>query len=113
MNTLHSVHSVVLAGDLDDLGNSWIDMLSTWASRGLKAALLVIVVVYMVQRFSVKAGIGALLLMAIALGLYEARTDLAKMVEDEVKNPTNSAPAVVAPVNPGAEEMPARMRGAL
>lgn len=113
MNNLHSVHSVVLAGDLEDLGNSWIDMLTTWGSRGLKAALLVIVVVYMVQRFSVKAGIGALLLMAIALGLYEARNDLAEMVEDEVKNPANSAPAVVAPVSPGDEDVPVRMRGAL
>lgn len=113
MNTLHSAHSVVLAGDLDDLGNSWIDMFTTWASRGLKAALLVIVVVYMVQRFSVKAGIGALLLMAIALGLYEARNDLAEMVEDEVKNPAKSAPAVVAPVHPGDEDVPVRLRGAL
>ncbi|MFE9558450.1 hypothetical protein ACFYMW_36470 [Streptomyces sp. NPDC006692] len=94
-------HSVVLAGKLDDLGNSWIDMFTNWGTRGLKAALIVIVVVYMVQRFSIKAGIGALLLMAIALGLYESRDDLAAIFTDQIKNPTKkSAPAVVVPVSP-------------
>ncbi|MEU5436444.1 hypothetical protein AB0G73_24120 [Streptomyces sp. NPDC020719] len=98
---MNTVHSVVLAGRLDDLGNSWIDMFTTWGTRGLKAALIVIVVVEMVRRFSIKAGIGALLLMAIALGLYEAREDLAAIFTDQVKNPTKkSAPAVVVPVHP-------------
>ncbi|WP_438296301.1 hypothetical protein [Streptomyces sp. HUAS TT7] len=98
---MNTVHSVVLAGKLDDLGNSWIDMFTTWGTRGLKAALIVIVVVEMVRRFSIKAGIGALLLMAIALGLYEARDDLAGIFKDQVNNPTKkSAPAVVVPVRP-------------
>ncbi|MFJ8313790.1 MULTISPECIES: hypothetical protein [unclassified Streptomyces] len=98
---MNTVHSVVLAGKLDDLGNSWIDMFTNWGTRGLKAALIVIVVVYMVQRFSIKAGIGALLLMAIALGLYESREDLAAIFTDQIKNPTKkSAPAVVVPVHP-------------
>ncbi|MFF4189080.1 hypothetical protein ACFYZ9_38415 [Streptomyces sp. NPDC001691] len=98
---MKTTHALVLAGKLDDLGNSWIDMFTTWGTRGLKAALIVIVVVYMVQRFSIKAGIGALLLMAIALGLYESRDDLASIFTDQIKNPTKkSAPAVVVPVRP-------------
>ncbi|MFD9791337.1 hypothetical protein ACFWXK_10340 [Streptomyces sp. NPDC059070] len=94
---MSTVDSAVLAGKLDELGNSWIDMFTTWGSRGLKAALIVIVVVYMVQRFSIKAGIGALLLMAIALGLYEARDDLAAMFEDQIKNPTTNTKSAPAP----------------
>ncbi|MDX2916345.1 hypothetical protein [Streptomyces griseiscabiei] len=85
---------VLLAGKLDDLGNSWISMLEDWATKGLQAGLLVLVVVIMIQKFSLKAGIGALILMVIALGLYDSRNSLADMFEDEVNNPSKSAPAV-------------------
>ncbi|MFJ8787011.1 hypothetical protein [Streptomyces sp. NPDC102476] len=91
---MNTVNSVILAGQLDDLGDSWINMLKDWATRGLQAGLLVLVVVVMIQKFSLKAGIGALLLMIIALGLYNSREDLSKMFEDEVKNPAKGAPAV-------------------
>ncbi|MFE0725116.1 hypothetical protein ACFW23_29750 [Streptomyces rochei] len=91
---MNTVHAMVLAGQLDDLGDSWISMFEDWATKGLQAGLIVLVVVIMVQRFSLKAGIGALLLMIIALGLYGSREDLADMFTDEVKNPANGAPAV-------------------
>ncbi|WP_435799432.1 hypothetical protein [Streptomyces antibioticus] len=90
---MNTVHSLMLAGQLDDLGDSWINMFKNWASRGLEAGLLVLVVVVMIQKFSLKAGIGALLLMVIALGLYNSREPLADMFEDEVKNPAKGAPA--------------------
>jgi hypothetical protein len=91
------VHGVVLAGQLDDLGDSWITMFEDWATKGLQAGLVVLVVVIMIQKFSLKAGIGALLLMIIALGLYNSREDLADMFEDEVKNPAQGAPAIPGP----------------
>ncbi|MFM9499742.1 hypothetical protein ACKI1Q_39910 [Streptomyces galilaeus] len=91
---MSSVQSLVLAGQLDDLGDSWITMFQDWATKGLQAGLLVLVVVIMIQKFSLKAGIGALLLMIIALGLYNSREDLSDMFEDEVKNPAKGAPAV-------------------
>lgn len=85
---------VLLAGELGDLGDSWITMFENWATKGLQAGLLVLVVVIMIQKFSLKAGIGALILMVIALGLYNSRNDLADMFEDEVKNPSKGAPAI-------------------
>ena len=91
---MNTVNSLILAGQLDDLGDSWINMFKDWATKGLQAGLLVLVVVIMIQKFSLKAGIGALLLMIIALGLYNSREDLSAMFEDEVKNPANGAPAV-------------------
>ncbi|MFD7407742.1 hypothetical protein ACFV7R_34940 [Streptomyces sp. NPDC059866] len=91
---MNTVHSVMLAGQLDDLGDSWITMLQDWATKGLQAGLICLVVVIMIQKFSLKAGIGALLLMIIALGLYNSREDLADMFEDEVNNPAQGAPAV-------------------
>ncbi|WP_019074632.1 hypothetical protein [Streptomyces hokutonensis] len=91
---MNTVYGLMLAGELNDLGNSWITMFKTWATNGLQAGLVVLVVVIMIQKFSLKAGIGALLLMVIALGLYNSRNDLANMFEDEVKNPARGAPAV-------------------
>ncbi|MFE9812480.1 hypothetical protein [Streptomyces sp. NPDC005548] len=91
---MNTVHSVLLAGELNDLGNSWINMFKEWATKGLQAGLVCLVVVIMIQKFSLKAGIGALMLMIIALGLYNSREDLASMFEDEVKNPSKSAPAL-------------------
>ncbi|MFE4752392.1 hypothetical protein ACFRIB_19290 [Streptomyces mirabilis] len=91
---MNTVHSLMLAGELNDLGNSWINMFKEWATKGLQAGLVCLVVVIMIQKFSLKAGIGALLLMVIALGLYNSRNDLANMFTDEVKNPAKGAPAV-------------------
>ncbi|MDN3263965.1 hypothetical protein QWJ26_29975 [Streptomyces sp. CSDS2] len=91
---MNTVHSFMLAGQLDDLGTSWINMFKDWATKGLQAGLICLVVVIMVQKFSLKAGIGALLLMIIALGLYNSRDSLANMFVDEVKNPAKGAPAV-------------------
>ncbi|MQY40172.1 hypothetical protein SRB17_82030 [Streptomyces sp. RB17] len=101
---MNTIHSVVLAGQLDDLGNSWITMFKEWATKGLQTGLVCLVVVITIQRFSLKAGIGALLLMVIALGLYNSRASLANMFEDEVKNPSKGAPAVPGVVR---SELPA------
>ncbi|MFE2579382.1 hypothetical protein [Streptomyces sp. NPDC059378] len=91
---MNTVHSLVLAGQLNDLGDSWINMFKEWATKGLQAGLVCLVVVIMIQKFSLKAGIGALLLMIIALGLYDSRDSLANMFEDEVKNPAKGAPII-------------------
>ncbi|MDQ0605767.1 hypothetical protein QF037_010200 [Streptomyces canus] len=89
-----TVPGQMLAGKLDDLGDAWITMFQDWATKGLQAGLLVLVVVIMIQKFSLKAGIGALLLMIVALGLYNSRDSLADMFEDEVNNPSQGAPPV-------------------
>jgi hypothetical protein len=62
-----AVHTLMFAGQLNELGNSWITMFKGWATKGLQTGLVCLVVVIMIQKFSLKAGIGALLLMIIAL----------------------------------------------
>ncbi|MFD0378691.1 hypothetical protein [Streptomyces sp. NPDC127112] len=52
----------ILAGKLDELGDSLI----------------------VARRVSLKAGIGALIAMVLALGLYEARESLSGAVKDEI-----------------------------
>ncbi|PKV82618.1 hypothetical protein [Streptomyces sp. TLI_146] len=91
---MNTVHTLMLAGELNDLGDSWISMFKEWATKSLQTGLVCLVVVIMIQKFSLKAGIGALLLMIIALGLYNSRDSLAKMFEDEVNNPSKGAPAI-------------------
>ncbi|MFD8986342.1 hypothetical protein ACFV0Q_41560, partial [Streptomyces sp. NPDC059564] len=68
---------VILASQLDALGDGIFDMLGKWADRGLKVALVVIVLAAICKQFSLKAGIGALLAMALALGIYSSRDTLA------------------------------------
>ncbi|PWJ02571.1 hypothetical protein DKG34_37855 [Streptomyces sp. NWU49] len=109
---MNTRHSLMLAGQLDDLGDSWITMFQDWATKGLQAGLLVLVVVIMIQKFSLKAGIGALLLMVIALGLYNSRDSLANMFEDEVRNPSKSAPALPGTVQSEPPASPDHSLGA-
>ncbi|MEU5060063.1 MULTISPECIES: hypothetical protein [unclassified Streptomyces] len=99
MNTLHSI---VLAGQLNDLGDSWIDMFKGWATNGLVVVLLLIVLYVLITRFSLKAGVGALLLMVLALGIYQARQELADKVENEIKNPAKGAAQLHVPYAPRA-----------
>jgi hypothetical protein len=103
---------LTLAGKLEDFGDSWISMFEGWGSKGLQAGLIVLVVVIMIQKFSLKAGIGALLLMIIAMGLYNSREDLADMFTDEVKNPSKAAPDVPGIVRASDQHVRVHLDGA-
>ncbi|MFF3675958.1 hypothetical protein ACFYYS_18550 [Streptomyces sp. NPDC002120] len=97
MNTLHSV---VLAGQLDTLGDSLIGTLADWADKGLKAALTLVVVITVARKFSLKAGIGALIALVIALGLYNSRESLASIFSNEINNPAKGGGQVTVVVTP-------------
>ncbi|WUU10243.1 hypothetical protein OG866_00240 [Streptomyces sp. NBC_00663] len=97
---MNTMDTVTLAGKLDDVGEAWINMFHRWGDLGLQAGLTCLVFITMVQKVSVRAGIGALLLMIVALGLYNSREDLANMFEDEVNNPAQGAPAVPGIISP-------------
>lgn len=91
---------VVLAGKAAELGDAWLETLGDWGDKGLKVALTAIVVITVVRKVSLKAGIGALIAMVLALGIYDARGTLANIFEDEVKNPANNGGAAAAVVSP-------------
>ncbi|MFB8273603.1 hypothetical protein ACFC96_44530 [Streptomyces sp. NPDC055955] len=109
---MSTLHPMVLAGQLSDLGDSWIGMFKDWATNGLAVMLLIIVLYVLITRFSLKAGVGALLLMVLALGIYQARQDLADKVEDEVKNPAKGAAQLHVPYLPGSVTPHGPSRGA-
>ncbi|MGW5342922.1 hypothetical protein [Streptomyces sp. NPDC004050] len=95
--------TVVLAGPVEEIGNSLIKTVTNWGGGALVAVLLVLVVVTIGSKMSMKAAIGALLAMVIALGIYKARNALSDMVSEEISHPASSAGAVVGidPPRPG------------
>jgi len=105
--------NVQLAGKLADLGNSWLSTLGTWGDKGLQVGLTAIVVITVVRKVSLKAGIGALLGMVLALGLYNSRDSLAGYFKDEVVNYGKSTPSVTVVVSPQPERLPGVPGGVL
>ncbi|KPI29325.1 hypothetical protein OV450_7290 [Actinobacteria bacterium OV450] len=96
------MNQVVLAGKFAQMGDSFIATLARWGDGGLKAILIAVVVVTVARQFSMKAGIGALLALVIALGIYQSRDSLASMFSDEINNPSKGAGAVTVVVSPSA-----------
>ena len=109
MTTTH----VQMAGKLADLGNSWLGTLGTWGDKGLQVGLTAIVVVTIVRKVSLKAGIGALIGMVLALGLYNSRDTLANLFQDEVNNPAKSAGSITVVVSPQPDRLPGVAGGVL
>lgn len=96
MNTNH----YVLAGELKEVGDHFISLGGDWADGFLKVALAFIVIVKVVQKFSMKAGIGALIGLVLANGIYNARDDLGDSVTDEITN-IGAPTGIHAPLHPG------------
>ncbi|WP_433573721.1 hypothetical protein [Streptomyces sp. CA-251247] len=95
-----------VAGKATDLGNAWLNTLGTWGDKALQVALVAIVVITVVRKVSLKAGIGALIGLVIALGIYNSRGSLANIFEDEVNNPAtgHGAISVVIPPDPNGPD---------
>ncbi|MER5870496.1 hypothetical protein [Streptomyces sp. NPDC002044] len=94
------MNSVVLAGGLDVLGDSLLNTLGDWGDKGLKVILTLVVLVIIARSLSVKAAIGAVLAMIIALSLYASRDSLASLFSDEINNPASGAGQVTAVFTP-------------
>lgn len=92
------MQTVQMAAAFEDIGNHLFGIGTDWAEYGLKLGLLVLIVVKIVQRFSVKAGIGAVLGYVIILGIYNSQTLLANAFKDEITS-VGSAPASVVRVD--------------
>lgn len=71
---------------LQNLGDNIIGMFAGWAGPSLTAVGGLIVVVTMIRRFSLKAGIGAALAFVVCLGIYGSRSDLATMFRNQVES---------------------------
>lgn len=101
------MNTEVLAGKLATLGNSWLTTLGNWGDKGLQVALVAIVVITMIRKFSLKAGIGALIGLVLALGIYNSRGTLANLFSDEVNHPASGSGVVTVVVwTPQPDRLP-------
>ncbi|MFB6617684.1 hypothetical protein ACFCV9_26305 [Streptomyces sp. NPDC056367] len=98
---MNTTSPVLLAGQLDLLGDGLLTTLGGWADNGLKVALAVLVLAAIARSFSFKAALGALLAMVIALGIYNGRDSLSGKVTDEIKNPATGAGIHTVVIDPG------------
>ncbi|WP_141747588.1 hypothetical protein [Streptomyces nanshensis] len=111
---------VTLAGEFEDIGDHLLGVGTNLAEKTLLLGLLLIVVAQVIRRFSLKAGIGALLGMAVCLALYNSRDQLSDAFSTEINGagrvvvrvegpaaaPPVSAPAVSRSSQAGAYELP-------
>lgn len=95
------MNTITLAVEFEDIGNNLFGLGTGWAAKALKLGLLLIVVVTVIRKFSLKAGIGALIGLIIANGIYGARQDLSDSFTDFLIS-SQGPPARHAPHDPGA-----------
>ncbi|MFI1169184.1 hypothetical protein ACH4UM_37895 [Streptomyces sp. NPDC020801] len=93
-------HNVILAGEFANIGDHLLQVGNGWADGTLKLGLLAIVVITVIKKLSIKAGIGALLGLVVATAVYNGRADISNAFKDEVTN-IKGAPATHAPLIPG------------
>ncbi|MGW8767846.1 hypothetical protein ACWGN5_35780 [Streptomyces sp. NPDC055815] len=103
MNTIDN--TVVMAAAFEDIGNHLFGMGETWAERALKLFILGAVVITVVRKMSLKAGIGALLGLVVCLGIYNSRTELSNAFKEELTSlgSSQSAPAPTGRVHAGSD----------
>ncbi|GGO59086.1 hypothetical protein [Streptomyces lasiicapitis] len=95
------MNTTTLAAEFSDIGDNLFDVGTSWATQGLKLGLLAIVVITIIRKFSLKAGIGALIGLVVATGIYNGRNDLSEAFTNELLSV--GAPAVHAPQYPGTD----------
>ncbi|MFF4282897.1 hypothetical protein ACFY0Z_29465 [Streptomyces kronopolitis] len=98
------MHTIQMAAAFEDIGNHLFGIGVGWGERALKLALLLLIVVKISQRFSVKAGIGAVLGYVIILGIYNSQLPLANAFKDEITS-VGSASASVRVDGRGAQPL--------
>jgi hypothetical protein len=98
------IEHVYTAGALGNLGTNVIGMFAGWAKPALEAIVGLVIVVKIVQRFSIKAGIGVALAAVICLGIYQDRDNLGSVVTNELQSDTHGLARLHHPIRtlPGA-----------
>ncbi|AVZ70917.1 hypothetical protein SLUN_00160 [Streptomyces lunaelactis] len=76
--------NVMLAAELEQMGDHLLGMGTSWGDKGFRLALLIIVIVTLMRKFSFKAGLGALIGLVLCLGIYNSRTELSGFFKNEI-----------------------------
>ncbi|WP_030272898.1 hypothetical protein [Streptomyces sp. NRRL B-24484] len=90
MNT----HDVMLAGALKNIGDSWSVTALDWVSKFLMVALVLVCLVQVIRKMSIKAGLGAVIGLVLCWAVFSGRYSLSNIVETEFKDPGASQSSV-------------------
>ncbi|WP_042424581.1 hypothetical protein [Streptacidiphilus anmyonensis] len=92
------IEHVYTAGALGNLGDNLIGVVASWARPALEAIIGLVIVVKVITRFSIKAGIGVALLAVICLGIYQDRDNLGAVVASELQSDAHGLAPLHRPV---------------
>ena len=102
---------MMLAGAVQNFGNSWSNTLLTWVTNGLMIALGAILIIHAIRKMSIKAAIGGAIGLVICWSIFSGRYSIANMFQSEYKDPGTQA---TTPGSfQGARELPAVFTGRL
>ncbi|MFD9685241.1 hypothetical protein ACFXPX_05070 [Kitasatospora sp. NPDC059146] len=105
------MNHVMLAGSIQNFGNSWAKTLLDWVASGLMIALTAIVITHAIRKMSIKAAIGGALGLVICWSLFTGRYSLSMLFESEYNE---TRPATTAPLQGAGElqrELPVTLTG--
>lgn len=94
--------TTMLAGPVQNFGNSWANTLIDWTAAGLMIGLTAIVSVQAVRKMSIKAAIGGAIGLVICWSLFTGRYSISDIFHSEYNE--NKAPSV--PKVQGAGPLP-------
>ncbi|WP_033354846.1 hypothetical protein [Kitasatospora aureofaciens] len=79
--------TVVLAGALQNFGNTWINTGLDWVTNGLVVVLGGILIIHVVRKMSIKSAIGGVIGLVICWSIFAGRFSIAEMFQSEYKDP--------------------------
>ncbi|WP_331731650.1 hypothetical protein [Kitasatospora sp. NBC_01300] len=105
------MNNVMLAGAVQNFGNSWARTLLDWVASGLMIALTAIVIVHAIRKMSIKAAIGGAIGLVICWSLFTGRYSISMLFENEY---SENRPVTTAPIQGAGElqrELPVALTG--
>ncbi len=92
-------NDVMLAGAIVNIGNTWATILDTWVSAFLMIALVLVCLVQVVRKMSIKAGLGAIIGLVLCWSLFTGRIQLSNLFNTEFKDPGAASTFVTGPAD--------------
>ncbi|MQS17526.1 hypothetical protein F7Q99_36410 [Streptomyces kaniharaensis] len=101
-----AAHDTVLAGAVQNFGNSWSTTLLDWVANGLMIALGAILIIHAIRKMSIKSAIGGAVGLVICWSIFAGRFVISDMFQTEYKDPGKNSVQIPGDPNIGAPPLP-------
>ncbi|MFD0260998.1 hypothetical protein ACFVH7_22375 [Kitasatospora indigofera] len=105
--------TMMLAGPVQNFGNSWAKTLLDWVASGLMITLTAIVILQAVRKMSIKAAIGGAIGLVIAWSLFVGRYTISDLFGSEYRETRTPTTAPIQGAGPLQRELPIAVSGEL